>query len=205
MLSLGSGEPDSEEASVSFLGESSWVCCRGPQSRCIPRSMPFTILRASSDTMRVLAQAGTRVHTSVPRCQSITPPSIRRTFSPRPDEGPVTAPISILPPIQCTPWCTDGSGHPGVEEPADQSCHGAAQRIELAPTPAHLSGRAPRHVLLQLHRDVYSGKELSHGVSLERPRVELYSSDSEVVALSINEARALGKLLIQLADVADLA
>jgi hypothetical protein len=123
----------------------------------------------------------------------------------RPREVSVTATISIVPPVQCTPWCTDGTGHPYAEEPADQSCHGAEQRIELAATPAHLSGRVRGHLVVQLFRDVYPASGSTRTVTLEPPHVEVCSSGTEVIALSLGEAHELGELLIQLADAGNLA
>jgi hypothetical protein len=115
----------------------------------------------------------------------------------------VTATINTVPPVQCTPWCTDGSGHPDAEDPADQSCHSAGQRIELTPTPQHLSGRHGGHLLVQLYRDVYSQDGPAGTVTPEPPHIEVYGSGTEVLALSMSEARALGELLSQLVEVAD--
>jgi hypothetical protein len=109
--------------------------------------------------------------------------------------------IAIVPPVQCTPWCTDGTGHPEAEEPAEQSCHGAEQRIELAPAPADFSSRVPSHVVVQLYRDVYPGKGSAATATVEPPHVEVYASGTDVLALSLTEARALGALLIRLADL----
>jgi hypothetical protein len=109
--------------------------------------------------------------------------------------------IAIVPPVQCTPWCTDGTGHPDAEEPAEQSCHGPEQQIELTPTPAHSSSRVPSHLLVQLYRDVYAGEGPAPTATVEPPHIEVYSSGIDVLALSLTEARALGALLIQLADM----
>jgi hypothetical protein len=111
---------------------------------------------------------------------------------------------AIVPPVQCTPWCTDGTGHPDVEEPAEQSCHGAEQRIELAPAPAHLSSQVRSHLVVQLYRDVYPGKGPAPTATVEPPHIEVYSSGTDVLAFSLTEARALGELLIQLADTASV-
>jgi hypothetical protein len=108
---------------------------------------------------------------------------------------------AIVPPVQCTPWCTDGTGHPDVEEPAEQSCHGAEQRIDLAPAAAHLRSSVPSHLLVQLYRDVYPGMGPAPTATVQPPHIEVYSSGTDVLALSLTEARALGVLLIQLADI----
>jgi hypothetical protein len=115
----------------------------------------------------------------------------------------MTAAIETVPPIECTPWCTDGTGHPFADEPADQSCHAAERKVELSPTPGHLSGRPGGHVEVHLYRDVYAPDLLSHATGLELPTIEVSSSDTEPFILSTSEARELGRLLVQMADLAE--
>jgi hypothetical protein len=103
--------------------------------------------------------------------------------------------------VQCTPWCTDGTGHLSAEEPEEQHCHSQPRRIDLGPTPEHL-GRPPHHLLLQLYRDVYR----SHGsaeLSFEPPDVEICPSGTEELKLSVEQARALAAVLVELCDAAD--
>lgn len=108
-----------------------------------------------------------------------------------------------VPPVKCTSWCIEGTGHPDAEEAAEQACDAGEHRIELAATPMHLSDRAGGHVAVHLYRDVYSANGAPSRVILEPPHIEIYSSGTEVLALSIPEGRALGELLIALADIAD--
>lgn len=108
-----------------------------------------------------------------------------------------------VPPVKCTSWCIEGTGHPDAEEAAEQACDAGEHRIELAATPMHLSDRAGGHVAVHLYRDVYSANGPPSTVILEPPHIEVYSSGTEVLALSIAEGRALGELLIALADIAD--
>jgi hypothetical protein len=115
----------------------------------------------------------------------------------------LTAMIETVPPVQCTSWCIDGTGHRDAEEPAEQTCDGGERRIELAATPANLSGRARGHLAVHLYRDVYAAGGSPPTVMLEPPHIEVCSSGTEVLALSIGEGRALGELLIELANVAE--
>jgi hypothetical protein len=104
-------------------------------------------------------------------------------------------------PVQCLPWCTDGSGHKTAEEPEEQHCHSQPRRIDLGPTPPHLGGRPPGHLVVQLYRDVHR----SHGSAelyFEPPDVEVYPSGTEKLRLSIAEARALAAVLVEFCDVA---
>jgi hypothetical protein len=109
----------------------------------------------------------------------------------------ITATVS---PVRCTPWCREGTGHGDAEEPEDQCCHGAGHRIELRP-PRHGSGRSRAHLVVQLYRDVHQADGSDRAI-LEPPHIEVYPSCTDVLELSIGEARALGELLLELADVA---
>jgi hypothetical protein len=115
----------------------------------------------------------------------------------------LTATIETVSPVECTSWCVDGTGHPDAEDPADQACHAEEHRIELAATPADLSGRTRGHLAVHLYRDVYTTQGQPPAVVLEPPHIEVCSSGTEVLALSVAEGRALGELLIRLADTAD--
>jgi hypothetical protein len=114
----------------------------------------------------------------------------------------LTATIETVSPVTCTSWCVEGDGHPDAEEPADQTCHAGEHRIDLAATPTNLSNRAGGHVAVHLYRDVYAGNGPTSGVVLEPPHIEVYSSGTGVLALSIAEGRELGQLLIAMANIA---
>ena len=112
----------------------------------------------------------------------------------------MSATTATVSPVRCTPWCREGTGHGDAEEPEDQCCHGAGHRIELRP-PRHGSGRSRAHLVVQLYRDVHPADGSDRAV-LEPPHIEVYPSGTDVLELSIGEARALGELLLELADVA---
>jgi len=105
-------------------------------------------------------------------------------------------------PVQCLPWCTDGTGHLAAEEPEEQHCHSQPRRIDLRPTPARRGGRPSGHLLVQLYRDV----NRSHGsaeLNLEPPEVEVYPSGADELKLSVAEARALAAVLVEVCDAAE--
>jgi hypothetical protein len=104
-------------------------------------------------------------------------------------------------PVQCLPWCTDGTGHLTAAEPEEQHCHSRPMRIDLGPTPAQ-QGRPPNHLVLQLYRDVHQ----SHGsaeLTFEQPDVEICPSATEEIKLSVEQARALAAVLVELCDAAE--
>ena len=113
----------------------------------------------------------------------------------------MTATMGNAPVVKCMPWCTDGTGHRDAEEPAEQSCHSAEHKMELA-TAWEPGVRCRGYVVAHLYRDVYR-EDGSPRTTLDPPHIELYSSDTEALRLSIGEARALGELLIELADTAE--
>ena len=93
-----------------------------------------------------------------------------------------------LPPVNCMPWCTDGTGHTEAEEPEDQFCRSARHAVELGPTPEHLGGNVRGDVLVHLYRDVYR-VDGSGATGLEPPHIELGGSDFGALRLSTSEAR----------------
>jgi hypothetical protein len=46
-----------------------------------------------------------------------------------------------LPPVECTPWCEDGTGHTDAWDPEDQWCHGTPRRVRLTRMPLRTSQR----------------------------------------------------------------
>jgi hypothetical protein len=106
-------------------------------------------------------------------------------------------------PVQCTSWCTDGTGHLTAEEPEEQHCQSQPRRIDLRPTPAHLGGRPPGHLVVQLYRDAYR----FHGsaeLNFEPPDVEVYPSGTEDIRLSIAQARTLAAVLVEFCEAAQM-
>lgn len=104
-------------------------------------------------------------------------------------------------PIECTPWCGDGTGHPDAEEPDEQGCYSVEQRVELVrnPIPGQRS-RHSTHVAVGLYRDAFPDGE--GGAFLEQPHIELVGDDDEPLRLSPAEARRLSVVLAELADAA---
>ena len=112
-----------------------------------------------------------------------------------------TAAIRSLTPVQCTPWCGDGSGHLEAEEPDEQGCYSTERRVDLGRIPVPGQGvRSGSHVTLHLYRDAYP--DGAGGAFLEPPHIEVYAGDVDSIRLSPAEARELSVVLAQLADAA---
>jgi hypothetical protein len=110
----------------------------------------------------------------------------------------MTIALTALPPVVCTPWCTDGTGHPDVSDSDEQFCRSASRVVDLVPTQP---GERTRRVLVHLYRDAH--EDGIGDTTLEAPHVEVGGVDSDTLRLSISEARALGRMLGELADLAD--
>jgi hypothetical protein len=110
----------------------------------------------------------------------------------------MTTALTALPPIVCTQWCTDGTGHPDAAESDEQFCRSATRVVDLVPGQP---GERPRRVLVHLYRDAH--EDVAGDTALEPPHVEVGGVDTDTLRLSIREARALGETLRQLADLAD--
>jgi hypothetical protein len=114
----------------------------------------------------------------------------------------MTVTTLTMSPVQCLSWCTDGAGHLDAEEPEEQHCHSAPRRIDLGPPRAQVGGRSPGHVVVHLYRDV-SHAHGSPRLRFEPPHLEVYASGSEVLRLSVLEARAVAAVLVDLCDAAE--
>jgi hypothetical protein len=112
----------------------------------------------------------------------------------------MTTALTALPPVVCTQWCTDGTGHPDASESDEQFCRSASRVVELS---AEQPGERARRVLVHLYRDAH--EDVAGDTELELPHVEVGGMDTDTLRLSIREARALGQILGELADVADIA
>jgi hypothetical protein len=114
----------------------------------------------------------------------------------------MTVSIETVTRVECTPWCTDGTGHGDAQEAADQSCYGPEHKVDLAPIAGH-PGAPPRgRVVAHLYRDVYAGGHDGETL-LEPPHIEVQATEPDALRLTARDARALGTLLIRLADEAD--
>jgi hypothetical protein len=115
----------------------------------------------------------------------------------------MTVADGTISPVRCTPWCIDGTGHPEAEEPAAQFCYAAERRLDLTPGVEVLNAGSREQVIVQLYRDVYQADEglLTGDTSLAPPHIEIYANALEALTLSVDEARALGELLIELTDL----
>jgi hypothetical protein len=107
----------------------------------------------------------------------------------------------MLPSVECLPWCTDGTGHPDAEDPEEQFCRSIPHLVVLAPAPAHLGGHARGRLVVHLYRDAYR-VDGSPETRFEPPHIEV-GDNTGALRLSTSEARALGELLIELADTAE--
>jgi hypothetical protein len=110
----------------------------------------------------------------------------------------MTMALTALPPVVCTPWCTDGTGHTDTAESDEQFCRSARRVVELAPEEP---GERVRSLLVHLYRDAH--EDVAGETALEPPHVEVGGVDTGTLRLSIREARALGQMLRELADTAD--
>ena len=112
-----------------------------------------------------------------------------------------TAALQPVTPVQCTPWCGDGTGHPDAELPDDQGCYSAGRRVDLVRNPIP-GQRAPSnaHVAVHIYRDAYPDE--TGGTFLEPPHIEVRGDDVEPIRLSPAEARELSAVLAELADAA---
>jgi hypothetical protein len=113
-------------------------------------------------------------------------------------ENNVTTAIATLPPVVCTAWCTDGTGHADSLDSDEQFCRSAARAVQL--THGRL-GERPRSLLVHLYRDAHAddGGE----TRLEPAHLEIAGFDLDTLRLSVDEARALSQTLRELADVAE--
>jgi hypothetical protein len=113
-------------------------------------------------------------------------------------ENNVTTAIATLPPVVCTAWCTDGSGHSDSLDSDEQFCRSSPRAVPLR----HSSpGERPRSLLVHLYRDAHA--DVDGETLLEPPHVEIAGLDLDTLRLSVHEARALSETLRELADVAE--
>jgi hypothetical protein len=110
----------------------------------------------------------------------------------------MTMTMPTLAPVECTPWCIDGSGHTDAEDLEEQFCRSASHTVELAAVADGVGRAWRRRVQVHLYRDV-NGMDECGQVDFDPPRIEVVGSDTEAVGLSLEEACQLGQLLIQLA------
>jgi len=115
----------------------------------------------------------------------------------------MTACLETVTTVECTRWCSDGTGHVDAEEAADQGCHGREHRIDLEAAPEHLGRPERARVVAHLYRDVYQTDGPEGMTTLEPPHVEVQATQSESLRLSLGDARALGQLLLELVEEAD--
>lgn len=110
----------------------------------------------------------------------------------------MTTAITTLPPVVCTPWCTDGSGHLDTLESDEQFCRSARRVVELAP---EQPGERTGSLLVHLYRDAHA--DIAGETTVDPPHVEVGGVDAGILRLSIHEARAFSQMLRELADIAD--
>jgi hypothetical protein len=101
-----------------------------------------------------------------------------------------------LPPIECAPWCEDGTGHTNRDHPDDQYCSAGYQVMELTRevpeqiTPGGAFYR--RELSVQLYRDPFSV-----------PYVSSWLAGAGGMKLTLAEARQYATQILHLADMAD--
>ncbi|WP_428830403.1 DUF6907 domain-containing protein [Cellulomonas endometrii] len=97
--------------------------------------------------------------------------------------------IAEAPLVDCHPWCTDGDGHPAESHPADQWCPTLTTSVALSfyPSQECVDGTfAPETAT------VY-GSGRHH---LRRDEVRVDHGDTEVLRLTLDEAKALADALL---------
>ena len=110
----------------------------------------------------------------------------------------MTTAIATLPPVICTAWCTDGSGHADSLESDEQFCRSSTHVVPLIPGQL---GERTRRIQVQLYRDAHA--DLAGSTVLEPPHIEVAGPDLDTLRLSIHDARALAETLRELADLAE--
>jgi hypothetical protein len=111
------------------------------------------------------------------------------------------AALQPVTPVQCTPWCGDGTGHPDAEVPDDQGCYSGVRRVDLVRNLVPGQGvPSNAHVMVHLYRDAYP--DGMGGAFLEPPHIEVHGDDVDPLRLSPAEARELSAVLAELADAA---
>ncbi len=98
-----------------------------------------------------------------------------------------------LPAVACAPWCLDGSGHTDAPFPEEQVCTGETVDVELTRLP-----------LVEISDDVWQRDSvhlyLLRHAGAHMTTVEMYRGDlGETVSLTLDEAEALGRALLQAA------
>ena len=104
-------------------------------------------------------------------------------------------------PVECTPWCGDGTGHADAEEADEQGCYSTERRVDLLRIP--VSGQGPAHtshVTVHLYRDAYP--DGAGGAFLEDAHIEVSASTTDPLRLSPSEAFELSAVIAELADAA---
>lgn len=101
---------------------------------------------------------------------------------------------AILPAIECAPWCVDGSGHADANFPEDQVCTGETVELALSRVP-----------LVEVGADEWARQDMNfyllRHAGAHMTTVEMYRGDlGETVSLTIEEAEALGRALVEAAQ-----
>ena len=104
--------------------------------------------------------------------------------------APTMAP-STLPPVPCAAWCVDGTGHTDARFPEDQVCRGTTVDVELTRRPmVEVADGVWQHETIHLY--------LLRQPGAHTPEIQIYRGDlGESVALSVDEAEALGLSLVK--------
>jgi hypothetical protein len=100
---------------------------------------------------------------------------------------------ATLPPIQCTPWCEQGDGHPNEVHPLEQYC--ASETVHV---------RLTRENPIEGHLDDVSAY-LVHDRFEAEPHVTVGHNDQHVAAMTLDEAEEYfrkGLLLVSAARAA---
>jgi hypothetical protein len=101
-----------------------------------------------------------------------------------------------LPPVTCTPWCSDGNGHGGALFAGDQRCISVPVQIPgslLRPDPEDTSGE-PEYVCV--YGEGWANDALP-------PQIHVGQSEAAGLKLTVDEARQVAAALIAAADVVE--
>lgn len=112
-----------------------------------------------------------------------------------------------LPPVKCTPWCADGTGHTDAVFPEDQTCWGYDRYVDLSLAEVMLDSQGAWYAGLGAcaHR---SAKTMQSSVYVHLRDITLRRGDEPVdssIRLTANEARAFASALVVAADDLDSA
>lgn len=108
-------------------------------------------------------------------------------------EAPAT-----IPPVECAPWCEEGTGHTDANHTDDQWCRTRSTDVHLTTEGLVKHGEGDwrlGYASVYVLREAYS----------TRPVFQVVHNDITALSLSVGEARQLGNALLSLAGTVERA